>query len=301
MGRFDALEVLGTVSLLGGRPRRGRAARERAARDRRADRARRPPERRAARAQRHLQRAARDRAGPTSRSRVAIELAGTSGSPTTRGWILRASGRQAALEGRLDDAEAALDAGARDLRRERSGADARANAELARDRRSGSKRDLHGAEETLREAIRILKPIEDRGTLVESQRLLAQVLLDQGRLDEAERLRARGARDRRRGRRRRRARRPGSRSGSCGPRRGGTTRRSGCCARPTRSCGRPGSGGIRSRRSRRSPRSSAPADREDEARRGRGGARAHLARRAPRRRAADLRRPLRLRRGRGSP
>ena len=40
---------------------------------------------------------------------LAIELAGTSGSPTTRGWILRASGRQAAIEGRLGDAEAALD------------------------------------------------------------------------------------------------------------------------------------------------------------------------------------------------
>ena len=40
---------------------------------------------------------------------LAIELAGTSGSPTTRGWILRASGRQAAIEGRLADAEAALE------------------------------------------------------------------------------------------------------------------------------------------------------------------------------------------------
>jgi ATP/maltotriose-dependent transcriptional regulator MalT len=50
------------------------------------------------------------------------------------------------------------------------------------------KGDLHGAEESLREAIRLLKPIQDRGTMVESQRLLAQVLLDQGRLEEAERL-----------------------------------------------------------------------------------------------------------------
>ena len=49
--------------VLGGRPRGGRAARERAARDRGADRARRPPERRAARAQRRLQRPARDGAG----------------------------------------------------------------------------------------------------------------------------------------------------------------------------------------------------------------------------------------------
>ena len=48
-------------------------------------------------------------------------------------------------------------------------------------------RDLRRAEEILREAIRVLKPLGDRGTLVESQRLLAQVLLDQGRLDDAER------------------------------------------------------------------------------------------------------------------
>ena len=42
--------------------------------------------------------------------------------------------------------------------------------------------------ERLREAIRLLKPLEDRGTLVESQRILAQVLLGQHRLEEAERL-----------------------------------------------------------------------------------------------------------------
>ena len=35
--------------------------------------------------------------------------------------------------------------------------------------------------------VRLLKPIEDRGTLCESQRLLAQVLIMQGKLDEAER------------------------------------------------------------------------------------------------------------------
>ena len=33
----------------------------------------------------------------------------------------------------------------------------------------------------------MLKPLEDRGTLCESQRLLADALVDQGRLDEAER------------------------------------------------------------------------------------------------------------------
>ena len=39
----------------------------------------------------------------------AIELSGETGSPTTRGWILRASGRQAVIEGRLAEAEESLE------------------------------------------------------------------------------------------------------------------------------------------------------------------------------------------------
>jgi tetratricopeptide (TPR) repeat protein len=50
-------------------------------------------------------------------------------------------------------------------------------------RRAG---DLEEAEKLAREGIRILKPLEDRGTLCEVQRFLAEVLLEQGRLDEAE-------------------------------------------------------------------------------------------------------------------
>ena len=50
-------------------------------------------------------------------------------------------------------------------------------------RRSG---DLEEAEKLAREGIRILKPLEDRGTLCEVQRFLAEVLLEQGKLDEAE-------------------------------------------------------------------------------------------------------------------
>jgi tetratricopeptide (TPR) repeat protein len=44
------------------------------------------------------------------------------------------------------------------------------------------------AEKHLRESIRLLAPMQERGTLCESQRLLAQVLLAQGRVDEAEKL-----------------------------------------------------------------------------------------------------------------
>jgi class 3 adenylate cyclase/tetratricopeptide (TPR) repeat protein len=44
------------------------------------------------------------------------------------------------------------------------------------------------AERHLREAIRLLKPLEDRGALCESQRALAEVLIRQNRLEEAERV-----------------------------------------------------------------------------------------------------------------
>ena len=185
VGRFDALEVIGTVSYWEGDLEEVvRLANERLAIAERIGRA-------------DLQSGVLLELNDVYNARLeteraheplalAIELAGTSGSPTTRGWILRASGRQAAIEGRLGDAEAALDE-ARAIFTE-SGA----TLTLARTLNwlgvvLWDKRDLHGAEETLREAIRLLKPIQDRGTMVESQRLLAQVLLDQGRLEEAER------------------------------------------------------------------------------------------------------------------
>jgi class 3 adenylate cyclase/tetratricopeptide (TPR) repeat protein len=44
------------------------------------------------------------------------------------------------------------------------------------------------AERWFREAIRLLKPLEDRGALCESQRGLAEVLIRRGRIDEAERV-----------------------------------------------------------------------------------------------------------------
>ena len=42
------------------------------------------------------------------------------------------------------------------------------------------------AEKLLRESIRLLAPMRERGTLCESQRYLAQLLLEQGRIEEAE-------------------------------------------------------------------------------------------------------------------
>jgi hypothetical protein len=42
------------------------------------------------------------------------------------------------------------------------------------------------AEKLFRESIRLLAPIQERGILCESQRLLSQLLLELGRVDEAE-------------------------------------------------------------------------------------------------------------------
>ena len=51
----------------------------------------------------------------------------------------------------------------------------------------GSSGDLGLAERRFREAIRILTPMEDRGALCESQRALAQLLVERGEIEEAER------------------------------------------------------------------------------------------------------------------
>ncbi|HEY5661412.1 MAG TPA: AAA family ATPase [Gaiellaceae bacterium] len=46
--------------------------------------------------------------------------------------------------------------------------------------------DHERAEKLLRESIRLLAPMQERGTLCESQRYLSQLMLEQGRIDEAE-------------------------------------------------------------------------------------------------------------------
>jgi ATP/maltotriose-dependent transcriptional regulator MalT len=49
------------------------------------------------------------------------------------------------------------------------------------------KGEIARAERLFRESIRILAPLEDRATLCETQRSLAELLISQGRIDEAER------------------------------------------------------------------------------------------------------------------
>ncbi len=116
----------------------------------------------------------------------ALELAEESGNITALGWALVSHARIHALRGRPDDAAAELER-AEELFSQSGNAWA-----LARvsnhfgwvERRRG---DLAAADRRFRDAIRILQPLEDRGTLCESQRGLAQVLVALKKIDEAER------------------------------------------------------------------------------------------------------------------
>lgn len=118
--------------------------------------------------------------------REAVELAEESGNITALGWALVSQARIDALRGLLDEAAAGLDRAEEHF--SQSG-NAWALARVSNhygwvERRRG---DLTAAERRFRDAIRILQPLEDRGTLCESQRGLAQVLVMRGKIDEAER------------------------------------------------------------------------------------------------------------------
>jgi tetratricopeptide (TPR) repeat protein len=132
----------------------------------------------------YLARLELDRAAPLIEQ--AILLAEESGSAEARGRALRFAGQLHLYRRELDDAEAALDS-ARDYLAEAGaawtlGRTLNYSAWVAR-----HKGDLPKAERLYRESIRILAPLEDRATLCESQRGLAELLLAQGRVDEAER------------------------------------------------------------------------------------------------------------------
>jgi class 3 adenylate cyclase/tetratricopeptide (TPR) repeat protein len=117
----------------------------------------------------------------------AILLAEESGSAVARGRALRFAGQLHLYKRELDDAEAALESARGYL------AEAGAAWSLGRTlnfaawtaRRKG---EPQRAERLYRESIKILTPLEDRATLCESQRGLAELLLDEGRTEEAERL-----------------------------------------------------------------------------------------------------------------
>jgi tetratricopeptide (TPR) repeat protein len=132
----------------------------------------------------YLARRELDRAAPLVEQ--ALLLAEESGSAEARGRALRFAGQLYMARGELDDAQTALEAAREHL------AEAGAAWSLGRTlnfaawvaRQQG---DLMRAERLFRDSIRILAPLEDRATLCESQRGLAELLLADGRVEEAER------------------------------------------------------------------------------------------------------------------
>src|SRR6266540_3158883 len=117
----------------------------------------------------------------------ALELAEQSGSVHARALALAENGHLHLRLGDLNEAAVALEEARRLY------VDMGASLDLGRTLLRLAEVALHrgeytSGEELLRESIRVLKPIEDRGTLCESQRTLADVLTEQGRLAEAERV-----------------------------------------------------------------------------------------------------------------
>jgi class 3 adenylate cyclase/tetratricopeptide (TPR) repeat protein len=126
-----------------------------------------------------------DRAEPLGER--ALALAEESGSVAALGRAYRYLGQLNLARRRLDDADAALDH-ARTYLSEAGAAWALARTIHWAAWVAWLRGDLRGAERLFRESIRVLTPIEDRATLCESQRSLAELVLELGRVDEAERL-----------------------------------------------------------------------------------------------------------------
>jgi class 3 adenylate cyclase/ATP/maltotriose-dependent transcriptional regulator MalT len=115
-----------------------------------------------------------------------LALAEESGSIVARGYALAALGDLAIHRGEYAEAERQLEAAR--LLFEESGVASMLGRVLYRLAVvAWYQDDLDRAERLSRDSIRTLAPLEDRGTLCESQRRLAEVLLGKGKIDEAER------------------------------------------------------------------------------------------------------------------
>jgi predicted ATPase/class 3 adenylate cyclase len=116
----------------------------------------------------------------------ALLLAEESGSAAARGRALRFAGQLHLARRSLDEAESAL-AAAREYLAEAGAAWALGRTLNYAAWTAWLKGEPERAEKLFRESIRVLTPLEDRATLCESQRSLAQLLVELGRLAEAER------------------------------------------------------------------------------------------------------------------
>jgi class 3 adenylate cyclase/tetratricopeptide (TPR) repeat protein len=115
----------------------------------------------------------------------ALELAEVSGSLTAKARAFTESGELHAFRGRHEEALAEFGR-ARDLFAEVGNATNLARSIMRIGRLLARRGEVAEAEKLFRESIGILKPLEDRGTLCEVQRSLAEVLLAQGKVDAAE-------------------------------------------------------------------------------------------------------------------
>jgi class 3 adenylate cyclase/tetratricopeptide (TPR) repeat protein len=116
----------------------------------------------------------------------ARELAEQSGAIASRGRVFMAWAKIYLLQGHLEQAEEAAEEAVRLFQ------EAGAVWAVARGLNMGGwtawgSGDPAKAEKRFRESIRLLKPLGDRATLCESQRGLAELLLERGRVEEAER------------------------------------------------------------------------------------------------------------------
>jgi class 3 adenylate cyclase/tetratricopeptide (TPR) repeat protein len=116
----------------------------------------------------------------------ALKLAEETGVIASRGRALLTLGRISSLQGHVEQAEEAAEE-ARRLFSEAGAVWAVARALNLGGWTAWEGGDLEMAEKRFRESVKLLKQIGDRATLCESQRGLAELLLERGRIDEAER------------------------------------------------------------------------------------------------------------------
>ena len=116
----------------------------------------------------------------------AMELADQSGSLLSRASALSVKGWMELVSQRFEESEADYTA-ARALFVELGNSTREAGMTMMVGRAAFAQGDADRAETLLRDAVRALKGIGDRGSLCEAQRALAMVLVEQGAIDEAER------------------------------------------------------------------------------------------------------------------